>query len=303
MKKMQPIGSWLKDSFDYLVQNCLMLLKVYGYGMLIYVGSMLLIMIVGGVGSYVFSVLGNEWIVLAGFIAVVFGLFALIFLVSMAGKMVYFMILAAKSPITDIRKSWATIFWKDGLSLYVVMLLVIFAGYGGMIFLIIPGIIVFTWVSLAMFLRVDQGIRGLKALMLSRDYVKGYFWPIMGRYLIAMLISFALVFVVLFGFSKLNEMGGVLAIFGWALYLIGMLAMMAAMYRLLYTLYLDLVRIKGKLEVKANSWRTFGWGLLVVSPLIVMIVAIVVLISINPAKQIQKARENKIMQQRLQISK
>ena len=294
---MQPVGTWLKESFEYVRKNWLMLLKVYGWGMLMYIGSSLFLMIIVAIVVFVGGLFGLTLSVGTGFVVFILGLGGMIYLFAMVGKMLYIQILAVMAPVANIRQSWRTITWKEGLSLYLVILLSVFAGYGGMILLIIPGIVVFTWVSMAIFVKVEQKIGGLRALMLSRDYVRNYFWPVLGRFLLMIIISSSWGFLVAFGFVKLNELGGVFAVVGWVLYMASLFVVMSGIYRLMYTLYLNLVRIKGRLELVTTPWRNVRWGLLVFSPFVLIIVTTIVMIVINPAKQIQKAKEVQQQQQ------
>lgn len=61
----------------------------------------------------------------------------------------------------------------------------------GILVFVIPGIYLSVALSLGIYIYLDQGIKGSAALNLSRDYVKGYWWPILGRYII-----FAIVYVI-----------------------------------------------------------------------------------------------------------
>ncbi len=58
----------------------------------------------------------------------------------------------------------------------------------GLVLLVIPGIIVGVWLSLAMFIVVDEQKRGMAAVKQSKEYVKGYWWSVFGRFLLIGLI-------------------------------------------------------------------------------------------------------------------
>ncbi len=58
----------------------------------------------------------------------------------------------------------------------------------GFVLLIIPGIIVGVWLSLAMFIVVDEQKKGMAAVKQSKEYVKGYWWSVFGRFLLIGLI-------------------------------------------------------------------------------------------------------------------
>jgi hypothetical protein len=52
---------------------------------------------------------------------------------------------------------------------------------GGVFMLVIPGILLGTWFAFASFALVLEGHRGMHAMSRSRDYVRGYWWPVFGR--------------------------------------------------------------------------------------------------------------------------
>jgi len=54
---------------------------------------------------------------------------------------------------------------------------------GGYLLLIVPGFLFSIWFSMASFVFVSEDIKGMNALLKSREYVRGYFWAIVGRYM------------------------------------------------------------------------------------------------------------------------
>ncbi|MGR3311486.1 MAG: hypothetical protein ACUZ77_12035 [Candidatus Brocadiales bacterium] len=74
---------------------------------------------------------------------------------------------------------------------------------GGMILLIIPGIIFFTWYFLCYYVLVCENITGRAALSRSRELVRGYWWSVTTRvvFLFVMVggISFIISFIPFFG--------------------------------------------------------------------------------------------------------
>lgn len=291
MQKMQPVGEWFKQGFQYVVQHWLMLLKVYAWGMLMYFGVSILMTIGAMAVVFIAGLLGLTLNAFTGSLAAIAVLCLMIILFAVAGKMFYFQIRSIQNPINNIREEWRKISYKDGLRLYWVLLLCMLAGYGGMIFLLIPGLIIFTWVSLSMYVHLGNGALGLKSLMLSRDYVRGYFWPLLGRYLLMALVFIVVTIIVMLGFTKLVEMGGFMAVLGYLIYLVCLFITTVSIYRLSYLLYLDLVTIKGKLELQTTPWRTFRWGLLAFGPFLLFLLSTIVMVAINPAEQIKKAQE------------
>lgn len=69
-------------------------------------------------------------------------------------------------------------FWSF-IWIMVLMMLVIIPGF---VALIIPGILLSVLLSFGMFAFMDEGLKGSAALMRSKEYVTGYFWPIAGKF-------------------------------------------------------------------------------------------------------------------------
>lgn len=94
----------------------------------------------------------------------------------------------------SFRRGWHKIgsyLWISILSALVVI--------GGYLLLIVPGIIFAIWFSLAAFVLVTENIKGMDALLKSREYIKGrwggVFWRFIGFGLIVSLILAALAIV------------------------------------------------------------------------------------------------------------
>lgn len=60
---------------------------------------------------------------------------------------------------------------------------------GGFMLLIIPGIIFAVWFSLAPFVLVDEGLRGMNALERSRALISGRWWGVLGRVVVLILAA------------------------------------------------------------------------------------------------------------------
>jgi hypothetical protein len=58
----------------------------------------------------------------------------------------------------------------------------------GFILLIIPGLIFFVWFNLSYLIYFFEHRRGFEAVKQSRAYVRGYFWPVAGRFLVLFLV-------------------------------------------------------------------------------------------------------------------
>ncbi len=77
-----------------------------------------------------------------------------------------------------------------------VTILEVFAVMGGFIILIIPGIWLGVALMLMMYVFVSEHRRGIDALRQSKDYIKGYWWAILGRVLLLGLMFFAAMVVI-----------------------------------------------------------------------------------------------------------
>jgi hypothetical protein len=88
--------------------------------------------------------------------------------------------------------------WDYGLSYFWVWILFVLVMFGGLLLLVVPGLIFIIRYGFAPYVLIHKGPRGWKALRESKRLVRGYWWPIFGRY---MLISvFFIVFLILSAF-------------------------------------------------------------------------------------------------------
>ncbi len=79
--------------------------------------------------------------------------------------------------------------WPKILSYLWISILVGLITFIGFIFLIVPGIVFAIWFSFAAFILVVEGAKGMSALLKSKEYVKGRWWPVFGRILFISLIA------------------------------------------------------------------------------------------------------------------
>ena len=95
--------------------------------------------------------------------------------------------------------------WHKIVSYWWVVLLVGFITMGGFLLLIVPGIIFSTWFSLAIFILIAEDLKGMNALLKSREYVKGKWGSIFWRFLFIGIISIiiSLVPALIFDFLKI----------------------------------------------------------------------------------------------------
>lgn len=95
--------------------------------------------------------------------------------------------------------------WHKILSYLWLSFLVGFITIGGFLLLIIPGIIFTVWFSLAMFVLVAEDLKGMNALLKSREYVRGIWGGIFWRFFFigALYLIISSVPVFIFSFLKI----------------------------------------------------------------------------------------------------
>lgn len=143
--------------------------------------------------------------------------------------------------------------------------------FGGIIVFLIPGIIFSVWLSLAVFVFIKENEKQDKAILKSYEYVRGHWWPILGRILF---ITFVLVAVqwiisVILSFCGLQtkdnkELSGIISYFFYPLSLV-----------YYFVIYQNIKKIKNSLSFspdknKKNLFIIFA----LISFLIIMLVVI-----------------------------
>lgn len=85
--------------------------------------------------------------------------------------------------------------WHKILSYWWVSLLAGFIMMGGFLLLVVPGIIFAVWFSLAMFVLIAEDLKGMNALLKSREYVKGKWGSVLWRFFFIGALSFIISFI------------------------------------------------------------------------------------------------------------
>jgi predicted Zn finger-like uncharacterized protein len=101
------------------------------------------------------------------------------------------MIVASVDATAGIRQSLAQgwqRFWSFGWLFFLLAFIVT----GGFFLLVIPALLFMTWFLFAQYILVDEGERGMAALLKSREYVRGYFWGVLLRLLVLWVAVFFL---------------------------------------------------------------------------------------------------------------
>lgn len=84
-------------------------------------------------------------------------------------------------------------FW----SYLLVSILAGLAVFGGLLLLVIPAIIFAVWFSLALYVLLAEDTRGIAALKASREYVRGHWWAVFGRFVLFGVMVLVCFFVVM----------------------------------------------------------------------------------------------------------
>jgi hypothetical protein len=111
---------------------------------------------------------------------------------------------------------------------------------GGFLLFLIPGVIFMVWFAFAQFILPNEGVKGMNALLKSKEYVKGYWVDVFGRLFIVWLISGAI---------------GMVPIIGPILSILFMPFMMI----FIYLIYEDLRSIKGDVAYSSSTGEKFKW--------------------------------------------
>jgi hypothetical protein len=171
---LHSIGSLFRDSWDLYKERWQVLVEIVLLPTLIVVLGYVLFYL-----GFPFSILGGL-IVFIGYIIFVFSMLPLIFsLHHTAG--------VDASYKATIGWFWAFV-WVTILELLAVM--------GASIMLIVPGIWLGVALMLMIYVFVIEHRRGIDALRQSKDYIKGYWWAVLGRVLLLGLIFLAATIII-----------------------------------------------------------------------------------------------------------
>ncbi|OGM21303.1 hypothetical protein A2955_04600 [Candidatus Woesebacteria bacterium RIFCSPLOWO2_01_FULL_37_19] len=182
------------------------------------------------------------------------------------------------------KRAWSQIFsywWLTIITSFVIL--------GGFMLLFFPGIIFSIWFSMAYFVLVVEKKGGIDALLKSREYVKGYWWGVFGR-LAFLPVFFIIVYFVptlIFQILKLKIIETI-----FASLVIFILAPLGLIY--LWILFKNLKLAKGEFEfIPSNNSRLKFVLVAILGGLILPlgVGATIVLVSINPSKQLARSRD------------
>ena len=190
---------------------------------------------------------------------------------------------------------------KNIFPFFIVNLLLGLITLGGFFLLLIPGIIFAIWFNFSNFVLITENEKGFKSIMRSREYAKGYWWPIFGRT--------GLIGVIYFGVSLLIAI--VTKLFHLDAnplisLLISLIGLIPSIFMMCYffQIYRNLKDIKGKFELTVSRKSKIIFTLIGIVGLIgtVAFPFSIMLMAINPAKQMQNAKASMVIADKAEIS-
>lgn len=151
------------------------------------------------------------------------------------------------------QKIWAFI-WLYSLLGYIVP--------GGFLLFFVPGILFMIWFAFAQFILPNEDVRGMNAILKSKEYVKGYWFDIFLRLFIIWLASVGVGMIPLIGF---------------------ILSILFVPFEMIfiYLIYEDLRSIKGDVSYISSSGEKFKW--IGVATLGYIVIPIIILIFMGTA--------------------
>lgn len=133
--------------------------------------------------------------------------------------------------------------WPKILSFIWVKFLSGFIVAGAFLLFVVPGIILGTGFVFGTFILINENERGMRALLKSREYVRGYWWAVLGRLLFVALIALVTAAVLSFFLQLAPQNDIVSAIPGIIINIVIMPFMLAYSY----TLYARLKAVRGSI--------------------------------------------------------
>ncbi|MBD3282459.1 MAG: hypothetical protein GF387_02510 [Candidatus Portnoybacteria bacterium] len=232
LAKLPSAGELLKEAFKIYKRRFLTLFAISFLALIIpiiltFIGT---IHIEGTVGAIAFLLL-----------ALIVSLFILWSILGL--------IYAIKEESLNIGKAYKNTLSKIHSALWVSILSFLITFFGYILFLI-PGLIFSIWFSFGLFILISENTKGLKALLKSKKYIKGYWWAVFGRQifisLILMIVAIPIMFILQIAGSSQSLTGvveGVLVLFYFPL-----------LFTYNFLVYKKIKEIKGQLpEIKKGK--------------------------------------------------
>ncbi len=182
-QKLRPIGALFTDSWAIFVEGWVKFLLIFLISIAVFIGV--------GIGAVLLFFI--PFLLIKGALGITIGVIlalipVIIFAVAVnlaSAKIVYNVCLKDKGGIADSLKygfkHFGSFLWVTFIAGFLIIL--------GYIFLIIPGIIIGIILCLVTPIFVLEEKHNLGALGRSKELIKGYFWPVLGRLFLLGLIS------------------------------------------------------------------------------------------------------------------
>lgn len=273
--KLMPVLRLLNESWEEYKVKFKGFMLIYwqaAKSLAIIAGVLLALLILSLLSGFLSEALSNVIriaIMIAAFALAIYGGIYIMIRVQVAAYM------ACATDKVDSQKAFADskkYFWGFfGLSLLTALVTMLW-----FCLLIIPGLIFSVLYAFVLYAFLFEDYRGWAALKRSQELVKGYFWPVLGRFLAIGAVSFILQLPASF-FKKDSAGAGV---YGFISMIISLL-IQPLFFIYLYKIYYGLKSLKGesklaKKDPKDNLWTAIAiiLFLIIIAAIIIVLVAV-----------------------------
>jgi hypothetical protein len=286
---MLGAGELIKKTWEVFSKNWKGLVLVSLVPTLVSLAVGVVFAIFGAVGMGI-GAMGGLGVPVAA-VMVVLGILVLVGVIYVGAWGAVAMVAAAKEAIdgqvVKVKETYGKakpLVWK-----YVwVMFLVSMVVSGGWLLLLVPGIVFGIWFFAAQFVVVDEGLGGMAAMMKSKAYVKGHAAGVFGRMFVFGLLMMGVYIVV--------SLVSLVPVLGWVVSTVANVGLVPATVVFMYLLYLEVKKLAPETVVPEKGGVYVAIGCLGLLVPILLIIATVVLVAINPAAQIKKASQYRNVQ-------
>jgi len=189
-KQLAGIGELFRRAGQTFTRRILTLI---GIGLLGLALAGIAYLLLGGVLGKLQGLTGNSPLVAIPAI-IVLTLFSLAAGSAIAGGMTYAIVdrdLGVRVALGYGIQRWRSFFWLFALLGFVLG--------GGYFLLFIPGVLLTVWFIFAQFVLAHEDVGGMDALLLSRAYVRGHGWAVLGRVLLLAVVNLVLAIIPVVG--------------------------------------------------------------------------------------------------------
>ncbi len=180
-----------------------------------------------------------------------------------------------KNALTKAKPLMGRFFWTSLVTALIVM--------GGFLLLLIPGIILSTLLAFSVYIAVAEGRKTMDSITASREYVRGFWWPVFGRLFLMGFLYFILYIIV----TIITGVIGSLT-FDWVgAILNNIFAIIIAplLIAIPYTIYTQLKNIKGVVpSATEGHWKYITIAVIGGLLIPIMLLSSVVLLALNSAR-------------------